>query len=868
MDKKVIHNWGCRLLQLFSALFPAVRYKPRQKRGLSTAIRQPLSSIALLGIGLLAVGLASAQTQNIGPVVSYKKTAQGIEGKTATAIFRLSVYNAHTIRVQVSRLPQFNPLPYALLPEQAASRFTNFTLAAEGNTIVLRTSAITAEIEQSPAFRVIFKNPQGLVINQDVAAAGFGTTFIGHKASVYKTLQPGERFLGLGQALGNLDKRGSGYTLNNTDTYQYGDPRLSMYISVPFYIGIHQQQQYGLFFNNGYKTFFNFGLSTPQFASVNMDGGDVDYFFIYGATVPKILEHYTALTGRMPMPPQWALGYHQSRCSYYPQQKVEWIAETFRRKQIPIDCIVLDADYQLGYQPFRIDSTRFPNLKALSQKLADQHIQLTASVYPGIKIDSSYTTYRSGLAQDVFLKYSSGQMFETEIAPVKCVLPDFTHPKTRTWWKQNMRWMKENGIRGYWNDMNEPAIGGSYLPDNLVFDFDGKKADALAAKNVYGFQMARSSYEAALENHPNLRPFVLSRSGFAGVQRYAAVWSGDNTTSNQGLLSSVLLNSQMGLSGIPFCGHDIGGFIGNASTELYIRWLQVGVFSPFCRNHRGCGFAAGEPWAYGDAAEAISKNYIGFRYRLMPYLYQAFYEASTTGLPIAQSLAIPYPHQPLVYDPAYQYQFMFGPSLLIVPVTSEEVNKKIYLPPGKWYNLYTDTKLEGNAEKTVELVQHQLPVFVKASAIIPIQSLVQSTGQQPGDTLYLHIYNGDSSNTYTYYEDDGSSLAYQKGQYLTRQIQFDPARRQLTIGAQQGDYTSHFKLIQCVFHGFSNAVNFLWNQQSIASTTTASSILPSLDGLDQVYDPQYFAGQLNLSACAPQHVISFSFQNKPIQIRW
>jgi alpha-glucosidase len=749
-----------------------------------------------------------AQVHNIGRIISYKKVKTGIEGTTPTAVFAVHAWSNNIIRVSVSKTNLANNLSYALIRPQPVTT-VNVNVEDKGSSIVFSTKAISVEIEKTPSFRVIFKNSRGELINEDVAGSCFGTTFIGDKVSVYKKLQEGERFVGMGEALGNLDKRGTGITLNNTDTYKYGDPRLSMYVSVPFYIGLHHQQAYGIFYNNSYRSFFNFGLSTPDFTSVNMEGGNADYFFMYDESVANIITHYTSLTGRIQLPPLWSIGYHQSRCSYYPQDKVEWIAETFRKKKIPLDCIVLDADYQQGYQPFRVNKQRFPDMPALAASLAKKNIELTASVYPGVAIDSSYHSYVDGLKQDVFVKYANGSLFNTEIAPVKCYLPDYTNPRARAWWKEKMKWLPDNGIHGYWNDMNEPALGGSYLPDNLLFDFDGKKANALEAKNLYGFQMARSSYEAAQQNSTNLRPFILTRSGFAGVQRYAAVWSGDNTSNDEGLLSGVLLNSQLGLSGISFCGYDIGGFIGDGSKELYQRWIQVGVFSPFCRNHKGCGGTAGEPWAYGDEAEIISKNFINLRYRLLPYLYAAFYEATQTGMPVARSLCINYPFDDRVFDNTYQHQFLFGPNILVVPVTSQEAVKKVYLPAGKWYHLETDELLEGKQELNRKLSIYELPLYARASAIIPMQGIVQSTKELPVDTLVIHLFNGDEKNTFSYYEDDGATIQYQQAQFCKKEMNFNPAQKQFNIQPQTGEYPSHFRHLQIVFHGFAKSMNMV-----------------------------------------------------------
>lgn len=804
---------------------------------------------------------------NAGKIISYKKIRGSIEGKTTNCIFDVHVYSDNIIRVRISKEKAFRNFSYALVSNDMPS-FNDVTITEKDNSIFISTNAINAEIQKSPALNIVFRNKNNEIINADVDGENAGTSFNGNKVSVYKTLQDGEHFIGLGEALGNLDRRGSGVTLNNTDNYKYADPRVPMYSSIPFYMGIHHNMVYGLFFNNSYKAFFNFGLSTP-FTSVSFDGGEMDYFFMYDTSVAKVIEHYTSLTGRMQLPPMWSLGYQQSRCTYYPQDKVMWIAETFRRKQIPLDGIVLDADYQLGYEPFRTNTNRFPDLPKLSFDLQKMNIELTASVYPGVHIDSSYDSYVDGLKKDVFIKYEDGKNFETEIAPLKVLLPDYTNPKTRQWWVDKMQWMKTNGINGYWNDMNEPAVASSYLPDNLLFDFDGRKATSAEAKNIYGFQMARSSYEASLKNDNTQRPFVLTRSGFAGVQRYSAMWSGDNMATDEGLLTSVLLNNQFGISGVPFVGYDIGGYIGDGSKNLYIRFIEAGIFSPYCRNHREFFGTANEPWAYGEEAEAISKTYIGFRYRLMPYIYSAFYEASQTGLPIQRSLSIYYPFDDKIYDINYQYQFLFGNDILVAPLTSNEKSKRVYLPKGDWYNLFTDKKRNGAKEILEDCPSYKLPIFIKASAIIPMQSLVQSTKEKPSDTLFLHIYNGADKNLFTYYEDDRKSFDYKTGNFCKKTITFDPLQKQLTLGEQQGRYNSQFKYIQLILHGFDETVkNISINNQGYSLGSDHIRLLNPLDNLGDIYDKSYFNSLLQSMPSPAVKTVTIINSEKTINISW
>ena len=739
----------------------------------------------------------------------------------------------------------------------------------KGGSIFLRTDAIDMEIEKKPAFRVIFRNKHGEIINEDVPGQGFGISFTGNRSTLYKKLWPDERFVGLGEVLGNLDKRGSAFTLNNTDTYKYGDPRLPMYVSIPFYIGIHDGEVYGLFYHNTYKTFFNFGISTPGFSSITAEGGDVDYFFIYDTDIESILYHYTSLTGRMPMPPQWSLGYHQSRCSYFPQNNVKNIAETFRAKNIPVDCIVLDADYLHEYEPFRINKERFPDMPGLTSYLNSLGIEVTASVNPGIKVDTTYFAYLDGLNKDVFLKFSDGSLYTAEIAPSLNHFVDFTNPAARAWWADNMKFLPDNGIHGYWNDMNEPAVGGSYLPDNLVFDFDGRKANALEAKNLYGMLMARSSYESALKYGGNRRPFILTRSGFAGVQRYAAVWTGDNTAKDEYLLGGTLLNTQLGLSGLSFVGDDIGGYIGNTSKELFIRWIEVGMFAPFARNHKEAFAPANEPWSYGEEAEAIAKEYIGFRYRLLPYLYSKFYESTQTGMPVVRSLCINYPFDEKVYDKLYQYQFLCGDAILVVPVTSAEKVKKFYLPEGKWFDLYTDELIEGNQELSGECLIHEIPLFVKGSSIIPMQSLVQSTKQKPDDTLFIHIYNGNHLNNFEYYEDDGSTMDYLEGSFCKRTIQFDPGQNRVSFLPTAGSYTSGFKFIKCIFHGFEGKMNEVnVNGQRLLLKSEEIKLLDGLRYLQDIYDPAFYKSLNAKEKKNTQLTVILLNSDEEIRITW
>jgi alpha-glucosidase len=823
------------------------------------------ASSLLLLLGMLAPATLSAAS--LGAVLSYQKTAYGIAGRTATAEFSVDVYSPYIMRVRVTPQGSDRHVGYALTTDEVPA-FSQFSVEAADPVVAVKTSSITAEVELRPDLRITFKDANGTVINEDLPGKELGTTLTGNKITVYKRLQSEERFIGMGEQLGNLDRRGTVITLKNTDNYRYDDPKVPMYVSIPFFMGLHHGKAYGLFFNNSYRSVFNFGASNRRFASFGFDGGARDEFFIFDASVRKILEHYTSLTGRMPLPPRWSLGYQQSRCSYYPQAQVMFIANTFRAKRIPLDGIVLDADYLHQYQPFRINRERFPDMRRLADTLRGMNIELTASVNPGIAIDDSYEQYKSGLKDNVFLRYADGELWVADIAPNTNHFVDFSDPRGRRWWIDNMKLYQDLGIHGLWNDMNEPAIDGQAMPDNVVFDFDGQKTSALEAQNYFGLLMARAAFESAEQYGGNRRPFVLSRSGFAGIQRYAAVWSGDNQAKDEHILLGALLINQMGLSGVPFTGPDVGGYIGDGNKDLFRRWIEVGVFAPYLRNHREQYAAANEPWAYGEEAEAIAKAYIGFRYELMPYLYSVFYEAAQSGMPVSRSLSIDSAFDAPVYDPQFQYEFLFGPGLLVNPMTSKETAKSTYLPAGAWYDLFTDERLDGGRVLTADYAGHRLPIFAKASAIIPMQGKVQSTRDDPGPVLYVHVFNGGERNEFVYYDDDGATLNYRKGQYRKRIITFDPAAKQLSFSRPEGNYAARFRRIQVILHGFESVAGATVNGGATTVQSRTVRMLDPLEALSDVYwNKQTLERLRQLEPMQPEATLEFD-DAPQVVVRW
>ncbi|MEJ1241771.1 glycoside hydrolase family 31 protein [Chryseolinea sp. T2] len=775
--------------------------------------------------------LTTPQTTSLGKLQSWSLIRSGLTGETTNGIFRVQVYGTNTLRITITRASTFEDFSYAVVsgPEPA-----EFHIAEQPDHLVVKTPAVTAIIRKDPV-RFVFVSADGRVINEDDAA--FGTCWNGEQVTTYKKLQSGERFIGLGEKTGPLDRRGAGYTNWNTDAFAFSTGQDPLYCSIPFYMGIHSELVYGIFFDNTHKSFFNFGASNNRFSSFAADAGEMDYYFMYDHSVGQIINHYTQLTGRIELPPRWSIGYQQCRYSYYPEKEVLTLAQTFRDKNIPADVIVLDIHYMDNYKIFTWSRKDFPNPKRLVEELRELGFRVVIMCDPGIKVEEGYKAYDDGIKSNAFLKYPDGTPYSGQVWPGWCHFPDFTNPETRQWWQEQFAETIELGVEGFWNDMNEIATWGQMLPENIELSFEGNGATMRRGRNVYGFQMARSTYEGTKALLNGKRPFNLTRSGFAGVQRYGAVWTGDNVAYDEHMMLGTRMVSCMGMSGVAFCGYDIGGFVGEASSRLFARWLSIGAFSPFFRAHTMINSRDSEPWAYGEEVEQISRNYIRFRYQLLPYIYSLFYDAATTGMPLQRSLAINYTHNPRIYEGTFQNQYLFGPAFLVIPVESDKEFVKAYLPEGTWFSLYNGQTYAGNAEYILECPLRRLPVFVKAGAIVPMQPVVQNTDVAQ-ELLILHIYIG-ADGSFTYYDDDGSTFNYQAGNHARRDISYSANQRKLTLGAVSGSFQSSVSNIKLVFHGLGTSVETITvNGKPTGLSPEMNSFFSALEKFDPFYDPE------------------------------
>lgn len=768
----------------------------------------------------------SSRSKSAGKLIDWKKITSGLEGNLENARFRVQQYDESIFRISLTRSEKFEDFSYSVVAEPHP--MTADIVESDKN-LQLITNGLQLIINKDN-FTLHFLTPSGIIINEDDP---LGTSWNGEQVTTYKKLQAGERFIGLGEKTGHLDRRGKGYQHWNTDSYAYNTETDPLYCSTPFYIGIHHGLLYGIFFDNTFKSFFNFGASNDRFSSFSADAGEMNYYFMTGNSVKEIISHYTSLTGRMPMPPKWSIGYQQCRYSYFPDMEVRNVADTFREKDIPADVIVFDIHYMDAYKIFTWHHDHFSDPKALIAELKEKGFEVVVMCDPGIKVEEGYDTYDDGVAEDVFIKYPDGSYYTGQVWPGWCHFPDFTSAKTREWWKEKFQNYVDLGIQGFWNDMNEPATWGNQIPENLEIEFEGNKATMRRGRNIYGLQMSRATYEGTKSLLKGSRPFNLTRSAFSGIQRYAAVWTGDNIATDEHMMLGVRLLNSMGITGMAFCGYDAGGFVGDANPKLFGRWISIAAFSPFFRGHSMVNSRDAEPWSFGEEAEEIARNYIKLRYKLMPYLYSAFHEASISGMPINRSLAIDYPHDDKVYNKTYEHQYFFGSALLVAPVESYKELTKVYLPKGKWYDLFNDEIHQGG-EIMTECPIEKLPVFVKDSSILLIDGESTSNTKQKSKTLEIHVYYGENNITYNLYQDDGTTFEYEKDSFSIQAFTFDSTKKSILVEKPVGKYVSQYTKYQVYFHGFEKLKSISINGESRTLQSTDYRFLQPLRSFDPI----------------------------------
>lgn len=744
---------------------------------------------------LFSFGKALAAWETLGRVnrVTTSKTNGVILDTTSRAKLLVEFFDLNVIRVRVAWNGKFErDFSYAI--DYSQDRHTPSVKVSQTATAITLTnySGTRVVIQRSPfSLSITDENGQSVIQSDGRDPVMFERSNGEFQISMLRRSEV-ETYYGFGEkAFAEMSRNGKFIVNWNTDTFSYPIGTDPIYQSIPFFTALHDGRAYGLFFNNTFRTWFDMGAKSPDRYSFGANGGELDYFVFTGGKErsPKnVIADYAKLTGTTPLPPLWALGNQQSRWSYFPESRVREIADGFRRNKIPADVLYLDIDYMDGYRVFTWDKNRFSNPPKLISDLRKDGFQTVLIIDPGIKVDQNYAVYKDGQKNGIFVKNPDGTELNRDVWPQASAFPDFTDAKAREWFGAQYRGHIDEGVAGFWNDMNEPGVfmtDKHEKPETMhhpakTFAYDTPhKGDGLADThlryhNIYGMQMARSTFEGVKKLAPEKRPFVLTRAGFAGIQRFSAVWTGDNYASWDHLALTIPILTNLSVSGVPFVGGDVGGFNDRPSGELYARWIQAAALTPFFRSH-SVGWAGNkEPWEYGDDFTAINRSAVELRYRFLPYLYSLFREHERSGAPIMRPLWYEFPADKRTYLVSDEY--LVGSDLLVAPVVKEGLrSRRVYLPAGTaWVNWWTGERFEGGQEHTIDAPLDRLLIFGRAGSMIPTQDVIQHTGEMAGSPITLNVIVGitpERAETAVLYQDAGEGYGYRQSSW--REIRFE-----------------------------------------------------------------------------------------------
>jgi alpha-glucosidase len=803
-------------------------------------------AFVVLGVLFLAAttqarGTAEGQ-QKVGfvrldRVTASRATANGIEIHAGTAVVQISALRDDVLRVRVGangQLPE--DASWAVLPA-ARTATVNVTPESNGTSVGFKTAKLRVTVHRDP-LELHVTDLDGHVIAEDFP--GRPIEYHGNSFRVYLKSPADEHYFGLGDKPGPLDRRNEAFTDWNTDAFGWQESTDPIYKTIPFFLTFRKGVASGIFLDNTWRTSFDFDKEYRDAYSFGAENGPLDYYILYGPEPKAVVETWAWLTGTTPLPPLWSLGYQQSRYSYYPEAEVRRIASRLRSEHIPADVIWLDIDFQLKNRPFTVDPERFPHFDQMIQDLKAEHLHtvVITDLHIADLPNAGYKPYDEGTAGDHFVKNPDGSTYVGTVWPGKAVFPDFTQKQSREWWGTLYADFVAKGVAGFWNDMNEPAIfltPTKTMPDDVQHrieepGFTTRVANHLEIHNVFGMQNSRGTFEGLLKLAPDARPFVMTRASYAGGHRYAATWTGDNSSTWNHLRQTTPQLLNLGLSGFAMAGADVGGFAGSPQPELLTRWLQVAAFHPIDRDHTAAGTRPQEPWEDGTTEDLnLRRRYIEERYRLMPYIYTTAEEMSRTGVPIMRPLFLEFPklgadNEPI--DLSNGNSFLLGPDLLVAqsPYPDELDDYSVSLPPVGWYDYWTGERVEGGADRKAidntivqqpEVHIHRsldtLPVFVRAGAILPEQPLVESTDEVPEGPLTLRVYPPSGFNkecSGSLYLDDGVSFAYKRGQYLRIGFTCRLSAQGVivTVTAPEGSFAPWWKLLSVEVYGATKPV--------------------------------------------------------------
>ena len=713
-----------------------------------------------------------------GKLLSHK-----VDGSVVSLQFEQGSASLTVVTDQILRV--FSALESEPVPSKAIEfdpvRPTEFSVCKDGETVVVTTAIFKAVVKDG--FLVDIYDADGELLCADSVKPRYAIRRVpeamrawmsgeGHNAfgemkddypvQVVKTLGESEKFYGLGDKMGFMNRRGYDYeNWNTSDPKAQTENYKALYKSIPFFVTLKGDKAFGLFFDNTYKSYFDFGKESSDYYYYAAEGGCMDYYFLAGPAFTRVVENYTYLTGTTPLPQRWTLGYHQSRFGFEGAQDVLSVVDQFRADGIPCDVVHLDIDYMDGHKVFTWNENAFLKRGELAEKLKEKGVRIVTINDPGVKQEEGYAAYDEGVANNYFLKDKDGNIYSNRVWAGLTAFPDFGRKEVREWWAKQHAFLTETGVCGIWNDMNEPRGFAGDLPDDLPVTDNDRVGTHAELHNVYGHMMNMATYEG-MKQLTGKRPFVVTRACYAGSQKYAMTWMGDNHSMWMHLQMALVQLLSAGVSGYAYCGTDVGGFGSDCTPELLCRWTQLGTFSPFFRNHSSMGTRRQEPYRFGEKTEKICRDAIRLRYELLPYIYDLFRECEQTGLPLMRPVVMHYQDDPNTAE--LNGEFLFGEQMLVAPVLEQGADKKmVYLPAGTWYDYHTGAAFAGGQYHLVDAPLDVCPIFVKEGAVIPTYEVRDSIPDEGYDTLILRAYPGKGEHQH--YQDNGADFAYQSGEY-------------------------------------------------------------------------------------------------------
>lgn len=645
-------------------------------------------------------------------------------------------------------------------------------------------------------------------IPSEHGAPAYGTVSARQGFSFTYVMEKDDIVYGLGEANRGINKRGWCYISDCTDDPDHTEDKRSLYGAHNFIV-ISGSETFGLFFDYPAKITFDIGYTRMDTLTVSCEDSDLDLYVIDGDSPYDIVKQFRRMTGRSYIPPKFAFGFGQSRWGYKTKEDFEKVAQGYRENHIPLDMIYMDIDYMDAYKDFTLNRD-FDDFPAFVQEMKDQGIRLIPIIDAGVKIEDGYDVYEEGVKNRYFCQREDGSDFVAAVWPGDTHFPDVLNPEARKWFGDKYRFLTDQGIEGFWNDMNEPAIfyskegleeakemaekfartgtsnwdgsekGSDETEDIGVWQL-GDKLGSLAnspedyqrfyhnvngemirhdkVHNLYGFNMTRAAGEAFERIDPNRRFLMFSRSSYVGMHRYGGIWMGDNRSWWQHLLLSLKMLPSLNMCGFLYIGADLGGFGSDTTRDLLLRFLALGVFTPLMRNHSALGTREQECYQFEDIEDF--RHVIGVRYRLLPYLYSEYMKAALSGGLYFRPLAFDYPEDPMAKR--IEDQLMLGGEIMIAPVYEQNAKGRyVYLPEEmKFIKFMPDGTISeeilGNGIHYVEIALNEVPLFIRAGKCIPVADPAECVDKIDMGTIRMLGYEGAE---YLLYDDDGVHKDY------------------------------------------------------------------------------------------------------------